>query len=119
MNTKKIALLASLAMAVVPLASQAGTATAALEACVKSFTETYLPGHPVRQVKKVMPVEGPIRDYYKPRQYTIALSARGVRSGDVLAQARCVASSNGIVLVLDDPSPSEYLAQADFVVGLR
>jgi hypothetical protein len=53
----------------------------------------------------------------QPRKYTIALSARGLRSGEVLAEARCVADHEGIVLVLDQP-PADYVAHADFIAKL-
>ena len=51
-------------------------------------------------------------------EYSIALSARGVTSGKILAEARCVASGKGLVLVLDPPS-GNYTAQADFVSTVR
>jgi hypothetical protein len=119
MNLKKSTLLALLALTV-PHASQARSApTAAVDACVKSFVEAYLPNNPLKQVRKLIPAASPIDAYYAPRKYTVALSAYGVRSGDLLAQARCVASNKGVVLVLDNPPAGEYVARADFVVSLR
>ena len=119
MSLTKSTLLALVVFAL-PLASQAAPGpSAALDACVKSFLETYLPNHPVKQIRKRIPTTGPIDAFYGPRQYTIALSAQGVRSGDVLAEARCVANSKGIVIVLDSPAAGEYVARADFAVTLR
>lgn len=118
MNLKS-SVLTLVVLAAAPFASQAQPGDAAVDACVKSFVDTYLPGHPVKQVSKRSPVQSTIEMHYAPRQYTIALSAYGVRSGDLLAQARCVASKRGIVIVLDAPSADEYVARADYRVSLR
>lgn len=116
----KSSILTLIALAAVPFASQAQPgADAAVDACVKSFADTYLPGHPVKHVSKRAPAAGPIDTYYAPRRYTISLSAYGARSGDLLAQARCVASRKGVVIVLDSPPAGEYVARADFAVSLR
>jgi len=47
------------------------------------------------------------------RQYTILLDARGKRSGELLAQASCVASRRGDVIVLESPAAPEQVAKAD------
>ena len=113
-------ILAVAALAAIPFTApaQAGS-DAALDACVKSFIDAYLPGHPVKLVNKQEPATGPLDTYYAPRQYTIALTAYSARSGDLLAQARCVASRRGDVIVLDSPPAAEYVARANFVVSLR
>lgn len=111
---------ALVALAVVPFATQAEPrGDVVVDACVKAFVDTYLPAHPVKQVNKQAPAPGPVDTYYAPRQYLVALSARGARSGDLLAQARCVANRKGMVIVLDSPPVDEYVARADFVVSLR
>ena len=119
MNMKPL-ILTMAALAAIPFAApaQAGS-DAALDACVKSFIDAYLPGHPVKQVNKQEPASGPIDTHYAPRQYTIALAAYSARSGDLLAQARCVASRRGDVIVLDSPPASEYVARANFAVTFR
>jgi hypothetical protein len=117
MNIKTVSV-AVLALAAVPLTSHAGSrdATVALDACVKAFVSTYLPNHPVRATKNASPEAPTSIALWQPRKFTIALSARGVTSGDVLAAARCVADNNGIVLVLDTP-PENYIARADIVAA--
>jgi hypothetical protein len=116
----KLSILALVALAAVPFAAQAQPgADAAVDACVKSFVDTYLPGHPIKQVSKQEPAPGPIDTYYAPRQYTIALAAYNARSGDLLAQARCVANRKGTVIVLDSPPAGEYVARANYTVSLR
>ena len=119
MNTKTWVLTA-VALAAMPLAApaQAGS-DAAIDACVKSFVDAYLPGHPVKLVNKQQPATGPLDTHYAPRQYTIALAAYSAQSGDLLAQARCVASRRGDVIVLDSPPAAEYVARATFAVSLR
>jgi hypothetical protein len=118
MNLKTSTLLVLLAAA--PLAGHAQNGpAAAVDACVKSFVDGYLQNHPVKQIKKYIPPASPIDAYYAPRKYTVALSAYSVRSGDLLAQARCVASNKGVVIVLDNPPADEYVARADFAVSVR
>jgi hypothetical protein len=121
MNAKNSALLALVALAAAPLATHAqDSAQAAVDACVKSFIESYLPDRTVKQVRgKAAPPMSPIEAHYAPRQYTVALSAYGARTGDLLAQAQCVASRDGSVIVLDDTASRERLAHADFAVSLR
>jgi hypothetical protein len=120
MNAKKTSVLALMMMAALPLSSQARESSAvAVDACVKSFSESYLAGYRVRAVRKRSPVESPVAAHYGQRQYTIALSAHGASSGDLIAQARCVVSRGGAVIVLDSPPVKDYVERADFRVGLR
>ncbi|HEY5810826.1 MAG TPA: hypothetical protein VIT67_22840 [Povalibacter sp.] len=120
MNPRKTSVLALMMIATLPSPSQAHESSAvAIDACVKSFSETYLAGHRVRGVRKRSPAESPVAAHYGQRQYTIALSAHGATSGDLIAQARCVVSREGAVLVLDSPPSVEYVSRADFRVGLR
>lgn len=60
-----------------------------------------------------MPAASPIGIYYARRQYIAAVGAYADRSGDLLAQAHCVAS------VLDNSPAAGYAARADSVVSLR
>ena len=120
MNAKKTSVLALLMIAALPLPSQAGgSSSVVVDACVKSFAETYLAGYRVREVKKQSSVESPVLAYYGQRRYTIAMSAYGVTGGDLIAQARCVVNRDGVVIVLDSPPAKDYVAWADFGVGLR
>lgn len=119
MNLKKSSLLV-VAACVLPLGVQAESGpAAAVNACVKSFVEAYLPNHPVRTVKKRMPAPSPIDTYFRPREYTVALAAHGAQTGRLIAQAHCIASNKGVVVVLETNASPEYLAKADFKVSLR
>jgi hypothetical protein len=51
--------------------------------------------------------------------YTVARAAHSMRSGDLIAQARRVASARGKVIVLDNPEPWSYVASADFAITLK
>ncbi|HEY0942080.1 MAG TPA: hypothetical protein VGE08_18465 [Steroidobacter sp.] len=82
-----------------------------MDACVKSFIESNFAEDRVVHVRK-----RPKATMYPQSKYTIALKARGARSGEVLAQARCVAGSRGNVIVLDSPPFDNLLANADFKV---
>lgn len=97
--------------------AKAGPA-AALDACVKSFVQTYLPDRTVRHVDKAAYTPHPLSVFAK-REYTVLLSARGADSGTLIAEAQCVASRDGIVLVLDSAVAAHHQARADFVVSLR
>lgn len=121
MKLKALSLAALFVLGTAPTASHAQTgAQAALDSCVKSFVETYLPGHPVRKVAKDSPATGILDRFWQSNKYTILLSARGVESRDVIAQARCVADRKGIVIVLDQPSFAALRTlRADFVVSMR
>lgn len=110
-----LAMAGTLALAATPLASYAGS-NQALDACVKSFVETYIPKDRVVRVYKHQPTMGPLGMMQAGRKdtYTIALSAVGKRSGKEIAQARCVASRRGEVIVIDSPPAGSYVAKADF-----
>lgn len=115
MNKKTLSI-AILALAAAPLTTQAATGPeAAVNACVKAFVSTYLPGHPVRPMKSVIP-QNPLPLALWQRKHTVDLSARGAESGKILAEARCIADNNGIVIVLDSP-PANALP-ANFVATL-
>lgn len=115
MNVRKTtAMIGTLMLAATPLASYAGP-NQALDACVKSFVETYIPKDRVVRVRKHQPPSGTFDILnYRKDVYTIALSARGARSGKEIAQARCVASKRGDVIVIDSPPVDTYVADADF-----
>lgn len=87
----------------------------AIDACVKSFVETYIPQDRVVRIRKRQPPLSPlgILNDWKGT-YTIALSARGARTGEEIAEARCVASAQGEVIVMDSPARETYIAKADF-----
>lgn len=120
MNTGKSALTISLLLAALaPLGAQAGNADRAVDSCVAAFVDAYIAdGTPVR-VSKRIPAESPLTVMAREKSYTIALQARNARTGEQLAQARCVVSRRGDVIVLDTPQPESYVARADFVVALR
>jgi len=43
-----------------------------------------------------------------------------MQSGDVIAEARCVANRNGIIIVLDQPSLAAMRSiRPDFIVSMR
>lgn len=114
MNRTALAMIGTLMLAATPLASYAGP-NQAFDACVKSFVETYIPKDRVVRVRKQHPPAGPLDALsYRKNVYTIALSAGGARSGKEIAQARCVASNNCQVIVLDSPPPDTYVSEADF-----
>ena len=116
---KHILPLAFLALASSPLTSQAAPgADVAANACIKAFVSTYLPNHPIKAMKTTGFQHPVSLALWQPRKYTIALSARGVTSGDILAEARCIANNDGIVLVLDTP-PDNIMARADFSLTLN
>jgi hypothetical protein len=115
-NKRWLATLGMLVLTAAPMASQADEARRALDACVQSFVETYLPGRVVH-LRKAQGTPGPLAHYEDT--YTIALAAHGAKSGQLVAQARCVASRRGSVLVLDNPPPENYQANADFTVDLK
>lgn len=110
-----LAMVGTMAFAGAPLASHAGS-NQALDACVKTFVANYIPKDRVVRVYKDRPTPGPLALLQDARRgvYTIALSARGKRSGKEIAQARCIASSRGDVIVMDNPPTNTYVANADF-----
>lgn len=114
MNRMTLAVIGTLMLAATPLASHAGP-NQAIDACVSTFVETYIPKDRVVRIRKQHPPAGPLDAMsYRKNVYTIALSARGARSGQEIAQARCVVSKNGQVIVLDSPPANTYVAKADF-----
>lgn len=101
-----------------PLASYAGS-NQAVDACVKAFVATHIPKESVVHVHKQTPPLSPLALLQDRRgTYTVALTAYGKRSGKEIAQARCVASSRGEVIVLDSPPADSYVADADFTARL-
>ncbi len=109
-----LAMVGTLMLTATPLASHAGS-NQALDACVKSFVESYIPKDRVVRVYKHQPTPGPLGMLQDRKGvYTIALSARGKHSGKEIARARCVASTRGDVIVMDSPSADTYVADADF-----
>ena len=119
MNARStLAIVGTLMFAATPLASLAGPRQA-LDACVKSFVETYVPKDRVVRVHRQQPAVTPLGILNGGKStYTIALSARGARSGKEIAQARCVASTRGDVIVIDNPAINAYVADADFTVAV-
>lgn len=113
---KPLAVLGVAILAATPFLAQASPITKATDACVQAFVDTYLPKAKKVRVRIVDGAATPL-DYF-PKRFTIALSAH-TRSGQELATARCVASGKGQVIVIDNPPPEEYMANADFVVGLK
>jgi hypothetical protein len=107
-----------LALATAPLTSHAGGADRAVNACVKAFVENYLPKDQVVRVRRVESPDVQNRFARQPTSFTIALTAHGVKSGVEIAQARCVASARGEVMVLDNPPVESYVAKADYVAAV-
>jgi hypothetical protein len=110
---ESLVLSALLSLTATPLATQAAGAEGALDACVSAFVDRYLPDRKVT-VHKRLPASGPLDVLARHEQYTILIDARGKRSGEQLAQAVCVASPRGDVIVLDGAVPVEQVAKADF-----
>lgn len=110
---KALALAALLSLSALPFTTQASGIDRALDACVSAFADRYLPERTVT-VRKLLPAPSPLDLLARERSYTIVLDARGKRSGELLAQASCVASRRGDVIVLESPVTPERIAQADF-----
>ena len=118
-NVRKLFVIA-IALSVVPFASHAKQGPqAALDACIKAFVESHLSGREVRQLTRRLPASGPLETFWTPRRYTIALSAHATNSGELVAHARCVASSSGELITLDRSTTPLQRAPADFTVSLR
>lgn len=119
MNIRKtVALSGLVALAAVSPATYADGADKAINACVKTFIDTYLPGR-TAQVRTLKPSPGPLDIYAKrASSYTIALTAHGARSGEKLAEARCVADARGEVVVLDQPPLEIHAANAHYAVTI-
>lgn len=74
----------------------------------------------MRKVTKSSPAASSFDLFVRRSEYTILLSARGMQSGDVIAEARCVANRNGIIIVLDQPSLAAMRSiRPDFIVSMR
>jgi hypothetical protein len=107
----------AMALSIAPFTTHASGADVAVNACVKSFIEANFKDRMVR-VRKDAYVPSPAFPHTRDT-YSVALTARGARSGELIAQARCVASRRGTVIVLDSPDPSTYVAKADFAVTVK
>ena len=110
---KTLALAALLGLSAIPFTAQAAGLDRAVDACVSAFAERYLPDRTVT-VRKLVATPSPLEMMAHKDHYTIVLDARGKRSGELLAQASCIASRRGDVIVLESPVTGERLAQADF-----
>jgi hypothetical protein len=108
------AVLAALAgMTATPVATQAAGVDRALDACVSAFVDRYLPDRKVT-VRKLVPSPGPLDVLARENHHTIFIDARSKRTGEQLAQAACVASPRGDVIVLDSAVTADFVAKADF-----
>ena len=114
---KALAVAGAIALGFTSFAAHASGADAAINACVKSFVDANLKDRIVR-VRKEPFVPSPLFPHTRDT-YTVALAAHEARSGHLVAQARCVASTRGKVIVLDSPDPSSYTAMADFAVTVK
>jgi hypothetical protein len=110
---KSLVLTAVLSLTALPFAAQAAGSDRALAACVSAFVDRYLPDRKVT-VRKQLPAPGPLDVAAHKDHYTIMIDARGKHSGEQLAQAQCVASRRGDVIVLDSSVTAESIAKADF-----
>jgi hypothetical protein len=110
---KSLALAAVLSLTAAPFAAQAAGGDRALDACVSAFIDRYLPDRKVT-VRKEHPAESPLNVLARKDHYTVLIEARGKRSGAQLAQAQCIASRRGDVIVLDSSVALESVAKADF-----
>jgi hypothetical protein len=113
LTRKTIAIAALATLSLTPLASQAAGSDRALDACVSAFVDRYLPDRKVT-VRTLMPAPGPLDVLNRQDHYTIVIDARTKRGGELLAQASCVASRRGDVVVLDNLVTPEQVARADF-----
>jgi hypothetical protein len=114
---RAIALSGLILVSAAPFVARADATDKATDACIAAFVETYVPAGLKVHVQRDSHVAGPL-DYFT-KQYVIALSARFSRSGEEIAQARCIASARGDVIVLDRPAPETYIAKADVKVQLK
>lgn len=111
--TKTLALSALASLTAIPLSTQAAGLDRAVDACVSAFVDRYLPERKVT-VRKMLPAPSPLDLLAREDHYTIVIEARSKRSGEPLAQASCVASRRGDVIVLESPVSPEFVAKADF-----
>jgi hypothetical protein len=110
---RSLALAAVLSLTATPFAAQAAGGDRALDACVSAFVDRYLPDRKVT-VRKELPAPGPLDVLARKDHYTILIDARGKQSGEQLAQAQCIASRRGDVIVLDSFVTPEAIVTADF-----
>ncbi|HMN46355.1 MAG TPA: hypothetical protein PKE27_17385 [Povalibacter sp.] len=105
MNTKTASIVALLAVAAAPLAGHAGDleSAAAFDACIKAFSTQQIADHPVLKTRTNYSYASPTLAYWKPDSYTIEVRARGVRSGEVVATARCLVDGDNVVLIPATP----------------
>ncbi|PZN32578.1 MAG: hypothetical protein DIU71_07210 [Proteobacteria bacterium] len=115
---KTVAIAGMFAVSAVPLAASAGPAQA-LDACLESYVETYVPaGHPIKLIKQ-RERRAPFTEFSQSSgPYTIAIEARGTESGKLYGSARCIADARGHVIVMDTPPPHTYRALATFTAVL-
>jgi predicted O-methyltransferase YrrM len=100
-----------------PLASEAAGIDRALDACVGAVVDQYLPNRAVT-VRKLGAAPGPLDVLARHDSYMIVIDARSKSTGEQLAQARCVASRRGDVIVLDNAVTPENVAKADLTATL-
>ncbi len=107
MTLKTSSIVALFAVAAAPLATNAGdlSANEAFDACIKAFSTAQIADHPVQKTRVSLSYGSSTLDYWKPSSYLIEVSARGVRSGEVLAAGRCVVNDDGVVLIQDAAKP--------------
>jgi hypothetical protein len=110
---KALSLAVLIGLSATPFATQAAGPDRALNACVSAFADRYLPDRLVK-VHKILPAASPLDAMRHERQFTILLDARGKTSGELLAQASCVASRRGDVIVLESPVAPDSWDKADF-----
>jgi len=112
LTAKSFALSALLSLTAIPLSSHAAGIDRAVDACVSAFVDRYLPDRSV-MIRKLLPAPGPLDVLSRRDNYTIAIDARSRHGGELLAQASCVASRRGDVIVLEDSTSPELVAKAD------
>lgn len=110
---KAVGLTALLGLSATPFTTQAAGVDRAVDACVSAFVDRYLLDRTVT-IHKLLPSPGPLDALTRKDNYTIVLDARSKRSGEQLAQATCVASRRGDVIVLDSSVTVDSVAKADF-----
>jgi hypothetical protein len=115
--SKTVALSALLGLTATPFTIQAAGGDRAVDACVSAFVDRYLPDQPVT-IRKLTSAPGPLDVLDHKNHYLIVLDARSKHSGELLAQAQCVASRRGDVIVLDNAVTPEFVAKADFRASL-
>ncbi len=112
MNTRRLGLAIIAIAAVGPAVSQAGAGNTPLEACVSAFEKTLVSSDEVARTFKLVREKdeqspSALLQYYSIG-YTFDLQAHDPKTGEIVAQARCLANSRGKVSSL---SPLPLLAQ--------